>query len=125
MSDIWLLKEGNCFRNQVINMCGDNDSKQKHQLKFDGGNLETIRRIVDSQYGFTIIPELASLEMTDAQKEKIKFFPSPEPVREVSLIVRRSFMKRKLLNLLQDEILASIPEKILKNDKSQLITWRS
>lgn len=125
MSDIWLLKEGNCFRNQVINMCGTNDKDQKHQLKFDGGSLETIRRIVDSQYGFTIIPELASLEMHEGQLEKIRHFPSPEPVREVSLIVRRSFMKRKLLNLLQEEIIANIPKKILSNDKSQLITWRS
>ena len=124
-SDIWLLKEGNCFRNQVINMCGDHFTHKRHQLKFEGGSLETIKRIVDSQYGFTIIPELATIELTDLQKQKIKPFPSPEPVREVSLVVRRSFMKRKLLNLLQEEILAHIPKTIMENDNSQVISWRS
>ncbi len=124
-SDIWLLKEGNCFRNQVINMCGDHFTHKRHQLRFEGSSLETIKRIVDSQYGFTIMPELSTLEMTEDQKHKIRSFPSPEPVREVSLIVRRSFMKRKLLTLLQEEIIAHIPKTILKNDKSTIISWRS
>lgn len=124
VSDIWLLKEGNCFRNQVINMCRDHFYHKRHQLRFESGNLETIKKIVDRQYGFTILPELAVLELDENESRHVRKFPEPEPVREVSLVMRRNFMKKKLLDLLLETILENLPHTILQNKNQNIISWR-
>ena len=124
VSDIWLLKEGNCFRNQVINMCGDRFYHKRHQLRFESGNLETIKKIVDQQYGFTILPELVILDLTENESRHVRRFPDPEPVREVSLVMRRNVMKKKLLDLFHATILENLPDQLKNNKDKNIISWR-
>lgn len=125
LSDILLLKEGNCFRNQIINLCGEYATHKRHQLKFEAGCLETIKKMVDRQQGFTILPQLAVDGLTESEKRRVRQFPSPEPVREVSLVVRRNFMKKNLLELFFDTIKANIPPHIVVNPDVNTISWRN
>ena len=123
INEMWLLKEGHCFRSQVINICGDSELKEKNQLRFESGSLETLIRIVEKQYGYTLLPELATFDLPENRKKFVKDFKDPKPVREVSLIIHRSFMKRKLIELLQIEIQSNIPMSLKDKNRGRLIHW--
>ncbi len=123
INEMWLLKEGHCFRSQVINICGDTDLNSKNQLRFESGSLETLTRIVEKQYGYTLLPELATLDLSKNRQKFLKHFKNPKPVREVSLIIHRSYMKRKLIELLQLEIQSNIPQNMKDNNRGRLIHW--
>lgn len=126
ISDMWLLKEGHCFRSQAINICSDRIKQQPAQLRFESGSLETLRRIVEKQHGYTLLPELATLDFEQEQYEKhVRHFKNPQPVREVSIVLRRSFMKRKLIELLKGCILENIPDILKNKNRGKVIEWRN
>lgn len=122
-NEMWLLKEGHCFRSQVERICTDEESESR-QLKFESGSLETLIRIVENQYGYTLLPELAAWNLSKDKAAYTKRFQEPQPVREVSLAIHRSFLKRKLIDLFKNEILANLPDKFKQKDNNTLIQWR-
>jgi LysR family transcriptional regulator, hydrogen peroxide-inducible genes activator len=103
--EIWLLSDGHCFRDQVVNLCsflGTVDSQLP--FHFEAGSLETLMNIVDREGGITLIPELATLGMSEQKKDNVRSFSNLKPLREVSLVYSRHFAKHKLINLLWREI---------------------
>jgi len=50
---IWLLNEGHCMRNQIINLCSDHIQKLQAErpYRYDSSNVETLRRMVDRSGG--------------------------------------------------------------------------
>ncbi len=125
VNDMWLLKEGHCFRNQMVNICGESAMLNNHnQLKFESGSLETLKRIVEQQYGYTLLPELATLGLDEERRKYIRNFNEPRPVREVSLVIHRSFMKKKLIEALKEEIMENIPASLKDNMTGKLIHWK-
>jgi LysR family hydrogen peroxide-inducible transcriptional activator len=116
---LWLLTEGHCFRSQVMNLCGTDRLPTGHAgLRYETGSLETLIKLIDRQQGFTLLPYLATLDLDPVRKERLRPFESPQPVREVSLVTHRSFLKRRLINALQDEILLRLPQELLKKQRS-------
>jgi LysR family hydrogen peroxide-inducible transcriptional activator len=116
---LWLLEEGHCFRSQIVNLCELRKiSKEGSHFEYEAGSIETLRRMVEMNDGITIIPELATLDMPLRQTQLIRHFRRPVPMREVSLVVHRNYVKEKLIEVLKEEILQKVPEKIRKN-KSQ------
>lgn len=105
---LWLLEEGHCFRSQIMNIC---ELRRKEQLsvEYEAGSLETLKQLVDAQNGITILPELATRYLTEQQLLKVKHFVAPEPVREVSLVTHRHFVKQRLMEALKNEILLHLP----------------
>lgn len=123
--DIWLLSDGHCFRDQVINLCsfkGAADSALP--FHFESGSLETIMNIVDKEGGMTIIPELATIGMSESRFEHVRTFNDINPLREVSLVYSRHFAKYKLIELLWKEVVASMPEKLLQKNRGTIVEWR-
>ena len=111
---LWLLTEGHCFRNQVINLCGaDRQTNGATALRYETGSLETLIKLIDKQGGFTLLPYLATLDMEPHRRARLRPFESPQPVREVSLVMHRSFLKRKLINTFRTEILAHLPASLV------------
>lgn len=108
---LWLLSEGHCFRNQVMNLCGQ-ALRGAHPFRYETGSLETLMKIIDRQDGFTLIPYLATLDMPAARLRRVKSFVDPQPVREVSLVTHRSYLKKGLIDALLQEILAHLPEEL-------------
>ncbi|MBT1702135.1 hydrogen peroxide-inducible genes activator [Chryseosolibacter indicus] len=117
--NLLLLEEGHCFRGQVMNLCTAKSKKSHHQLNYQSGSFETLKAMVDNNYGYTLIPELA----VNAKNKHVKHFTSPEPVREVSLVVSNGFVKETLLEKLREAILKSIPQHFKKNDKYIRVRW--
>ncbi|MBN9299548.1 MAG: LysR family transcriptional regulator [Filimonas sp.] len=119
---LWLLEEGHCFRSQIINLCElRKTGKESSNFEYEAGSLETLRRMVDLNDGITILPELATQDMTAHQLKNLRHFKVPAPVREVSIVTHRDFVKRKLVSILKETILNAIPEKIKKNKKAQVV----
>lgn len=122
--EMWVLHQGHCFRNQVINICEDRVSEGYGQLRFESGSLETLKRIVEHQTGYTLLPELATYGMDASKTRYLKAFNEPQPVREVSLVTHRSFMKQKMIEVFKNEILENIPNSLKNKTKGQVINWQ-
>ena len=119
---LWLLEEGHCFRSQIVNLCElQKVSKEGSHFEYEAGSIETLRRMVDLSDGITIIPELATFDMTAKQQNHLRHFKHPAPVREVSIVVHRDYVKKKLIEVLRKEILAAVPEKIKKNKTQNVV----
>ncbi|MES2774553.1 MAG: LysR substrate-binding domain-containing protein [Bacteroidota bacterium] len=119
---LWLLEEGHCFRSQMVNLCELKKATIGNpHFDYEAGSIETLRRMVEIGDGITIIPELATLGMTDSQTQLIRYFKAPQPMREVSLVVHRDHVKRKLIELLKMAIIESLPEKVKKNKGRQVV----
>jgi len=112
LNDIWLLNEGHCFRDQAIELCKkvrDTGFANKNPI-FESGNLETLKRLVDKKFGYTLLPYLAIAEMPEGQRKKrIRLFKAPVPTREVSVVYSRSFLKKCTIEALANAIESSVP----------------
>ena len=120
---IWMLNEGHCMRNQIINLCSDQVQKLQadRKYRYESSNVETLRKMVDKNGGMTILPELATVEFYEDQMERIRYFEEVEPVREISLVTNDYFVRKRLLQSLMDEILDMIPEKMRVQKKNRKV----
>lgn len=111
---LWLLNEGHCLRNQVLDLCSDNVEKMQatRAYRYESSNVETLRKMVETNKGLTILPEFATFEFTEDRMEKVRYFEDPEPVREVSLVTNSHFVKMSLLNSVTESLLKLVPEKM-------------
>jgi LysR family hydrogen peroxide-inducible transcriptional activator len=112
-NQLWLLEEGHCFRSQVLNLCELRRSSDFH-FKYETGNIETLKRMVDKSDGITILPELAVMEFNKLQMKLVKRLKEPSPAREVSLVTHRDHLKMKLITTLRVEILSIVPKAMQK-----------
>ena len=119
---LWLLEEGHCLRSQIVNLCElRKASREGSHFEYEAGSIETLRRMVELNDGITILPELATLTLNSKQLELIRHFKKPTPMREVSLVVHRDFVKKRLIDALRKEINDSIPEKIRANKSAGVV----
>ncbi|MGB3779910.1 MAG: LysR substrate-binding domain-containing protein [Tunicatimonas sp.] len=123
MKQLWLLKEGHCFRDQVASFCGGL-LETSHHANFLSGSLETLKKIVDQHYGFTLLPELAVLDLPEAQRKNVRSFKNISPLRAVSLTYHRRFCKDKLVQMLRTEVRANIPQTLLEEGRGQVVRWK-
>ncbi|AOM76694.1 hydrogen peroxide-inducible genes activator [Pedobacter steynii] len=119
--NIWLLNEGHCMRSQVLNICRSTKDSRLQGLTYNTGSVETLIRMVDVNNGATLLPELALAELTNKQLSKVRYFRSPEPVREISLVTHKNFIKKRMLNALKEEILAIIPKTMKQKKRKDVV----
>jgi LysR family hydrogen peroxide-inducible transcriptional activator len=119
---LWLLEEGHCFRSQIVRLCElRKASKEGSHFDYEAGSLETLRRMVELNDGITILPELAVRDLTGKQRQLIRRFKRPAPMREVSLVTHRDFAKQRLVQTLHQEILRAVPEKVRQNKNQRVV----
>src|ERR1700744_62136 len=122
MEEMWVLNEGHCMREQVLNICQRRKSTKGFQhLEYNTGSVETLKRMVDENNGATILPELALAELTDKQLDKVRHFKEPEPAREVSIVVQNNYLKRRMIEALKAEILELVPKRMKSKKKKEVI----
>lgn len=122
---LWLLTEGHCFRHQVLNLCSYNlRNEEQLPFLFESGSLETLRRLVDAEGGFTLLPELATIDLPEENQFHVKRFTSPRPLREVSLVYSRHFAKQRLLQLLCSHLQAVVPPMLQDKDRGMVVEWK-
>ncbi len=119
---LWLLNEGHCMRNQVLNICQRKRSLQpKEAFEYNTGSVETLKRMVDANSGVTILPELSIAEFSAQELDHVRYFRSPEPVREISLVTQPDFLKRRALVALEKEILHVVPKRFQTNKRKSVV----
>ncbi len=102
---IWLLEEGNCFRDQTITICNFKEKNMEPEnLTFEGNSFETLLNLADQFGGYTLVPELYFNSMAKEKKQRTKLFELPYPVREISLVFNRPYAKRRSIKVLTIEI---------------------
>lgn len=122
LSELLLLTDGHCFRDQILNICGHNSSSNTLNFDYQSGSIEVLVNLVKQGVGYTLIPELALRQ--GSLKGQVRRFETPEPVREVSLVMHNSFAKEKLIDKLRSEIIANIPKSMLSKKRYVRVNWR-
>ncbi|WP_241558868.1 LysR substrate-binding domain-containing protein [Halobacteriovorax sp. HLS] len=118
---LWLLNEGHCFRAQVLKVCSMNfDGGSYKNLRFESGNLETLKNLVVQSSGYTLLPHLATLDLSAARKKMVKPFRKPVPTREVSIVYGRTFLKEKIIDALEELIVSVLPKEIHSHKGEEL-----
>jgi LysR family hydrogen peroxide-inducible transcriptional activator len=124
MEEIWVLNEGHCMREQVLNICQRRRATQGFQhFEYNTGSVETLKRMVDQNNGATILPELALADLSDKQLDRVRYFKSPEPAREVSIVIQRNYLKRRMIEALKNEILEFVPKRMKNKKKKDLMEF--
>jgi LysR family hydrogen peroxide-inducible transcriptional activator len=105
-----LLGAGHCFRDQVLDLCAtvrNSPNRSGLQRTFEGGSLETIRQMVASGVGITVLPATSIMPGAGASDLiRIRPFAKPVPGRRVAIAWRRSFPRPKAIEALRQAILA-------------------
>lgn len=101
-----LLSEGNCLRDQVIELC-QAQRKINVPYSFESGSLETLMRIVDNTSNMTIIPEMVIDFIPKEKHAQIKTLAKGATSRKITIAVRRTYVKRSLIAALKESIVAA------------------
>ncbi len=100
-----MLGAGNCFRDQVLDLCARAGAGESPQV-LEGSSLETIRHMVASGVGVTVMPA-SSVDgiRADDPLLRVKHFASPAPTRRVGLVWRSSFPRHKAIDTMRRALL--------------------
>ncbi len=106
---ILLLNSGHCFSNQVMQAC---PRLSRNGEILQGNSLDTIRNMVASNLGLTVLPASATIERYQNPLIKVVPFTKPAPKRQIALAWRKSYGREKAV----EEIAKSIRQlKVFSN----------
>jgi LysR family transcriptional regulator, hydrogen peroxide-inducible genes activator len=99
IDDLWLLQEGHCFRDQILELCEDlrSEGAGRRSVTFRSGNLETLKQMVNASGGMTLLPSLAVQSLKGTERDRVRPFVEPSPARIVRLVRRKTYLKRGLI----------------------------
>jgi LysR family hydrogen peroxide-inducible transcriptional activator len=104
-----LLGTGHCFRDHVLEVCPEfarfSSDAEGIRRSFEGSSLETIKHMVASGMGVTVVPQL-SVPREESQHLRFVPFSDPIPTRRVVLAWRRSFTRYEAIAALRNAIYA-------------------
>jgi LysR family transcriptional regulator, hydrogen peroxide-inducible genes activator len=121
--DLWVLQQGHCFRDQVLSLC-DQNKFDRINFHYESGSLEGLKNLVNRYQGVTLLPELAALELNEEERSRIRPFHGKSPTREVSLVLTRGFLKKRLVELLYTEITQSIPQEMTSKEHGVIVKFK-
>ncbi len=99
----WLkLDAGHCFSNQVMEFCPELNRYSQNTVQ--GNSLETIRNMVASGLGITVMPACASNPHPIDKLLKVVPFASPEPSRRVAIVWRKNFSRQPAIDVIKQAI---------------------
>lgn len=103
-----LLEDGHCLRDQALDVCSHSGA---HEMQgFRATSLETLRQMVASGSGITLLPELASKGAYGAARGvTVVPFARPAPVRRIGLVWRKTSARAAAIAALGDVIVDAVP----------------
>ncbi len=116
---LWMLDEGHCFRDQMVKFC-QLKSSQMSQVTYNLGSMETFMRMVEGGDGVTFIPGLAYFQLSEQQRELVRQFALPIPIREIVMLTNVNFIRKAILDAIVEEIRSSVPKSMLSLTTSQV-----
>ncbi|MEH6580678.1 MAG: hydrogen peroxide-inducible genes activator [Halioglobus sp.] len=107
---VLLMGEGHCFRDQVLEACPGlqdaiSNNHRNGQAVLEGSSLETLKYMVASGLGITILPASAATERHyEAENLVVRPFQQPGPTRTVALAWRTSCPRHKAIDMLTEAL---------------------
>lgn len=95
---VLLLNTGHCFSNQVTQACPELSRKGE---VLQGNSLETIRNMVASNLGITVLPAMATATRYQNPLLRVIPFAKPVPSRRIALAWRKSFVRTAAIEVLE------------------------
>ena len=112
-----LLGTGHCFRDHVLEVCPEyarfSSDAEGIRKSFEGSSLETIKYMVASGVGITVVPQLSVAKDTQQQVAYLAF-AEPVPTRRVVLVWRRTFTRYEAIAALRNTIYACPLEGVVR-----------
>ena len=104
-----LLGTGHCFRDHVLEVCPEyarfSSNAEGIRKSFEGSSLETIKHMVASGMGVTVVPQLSVPAEPQPHVSYVRF-SAPVPTRRVVLAWRRSFTRYEAIAALRNAVYA-------------------
>ena len=117
-----LLEEGHCMRAQIINLCElKKATSMINNVHYEAGSIETLKKLIETYSGITILPELAIKNLNEMQMKFVRYFKSPAPVREISLVTHRTFVKKRLIEALKKSIMNNLPASLKEKNPNLVL----
>lgn len=115
-SELWLLQEGHCFRDQVVSLCHDTvgSGEVTGPLHLETGSLETLRRLVTRSGGMTLLPGLTVQHLSREERKRVREFAEPRPSRLVRLVHPRGHLRRRAIEAFAGEVRKILPPELLR-----------
>ncbi|MBL4648723.1 MAG: LysR family transcriptional regulator [Aureispira sp.] len=102
---LWLLNEGHCLRTQVETICNLRTQRDDHwNLEYKSGTIDTLMKFVRKNHAITLLPYLATLDLSAEDLNYVHPIAAPQPAREISLVVHQHFVKKSVLISIQNSI---------------------
>ncbi len=107
---VLMMGEGHCFRDQVLEACAGlqeaiSERHSRGEAVLEGSSLETLKHMVASGLGITVLPEsAANLAQYGDRALATRPFVAPVPERTIALAWRVSFPRHQALDLLRDAL---------------------
>lgn len=110
-TELLLLGEGHCFRDQILNACHTlQQALNKQHKATQGSSIETIRMMVASGLGSSVIPKSAASGNRALPMLETRPFSEPRPGRTVALAWRASFPRTKAIDCLVSALQRCAPQ---------------
>ena len=109
---VLLLNSGHCFSLQVVESCPDLSKKGE---VLQGNSLETIRNMVASNLGITVLPKSATSDRYQNHLIKVIPFIKPIPSRTIAIAYRKSFVRMKAVEVIGEAV------RLIKTDTIEMI----
>ncbi len=101
LEKVLLLNNGHCFSNQVVEAC---PSLNRNGTVLHGNSLETVRNMVASNLGITVLPMSATSERYHSPLLKMIPFAQPVPTRRIALAWRKSFSRVAAIDAIAESV---------------------
>lgn len=107
---LWLLEEEHCLSMQVKKICelSHKRAERRVNIEFRAASIESLLKFTKANIGMTIIPYLASTELSKDDQNNLIAFTSPTPTRCIGLVTHKHFVKKNLSKELQRIIHESV-----------------
>lgn len=119
---LWVMKEVQCLRESAFSFC---KGRKRRRHVYEAGNIDTLIRIVDTNGGYTIIPEMHLPMLTDRQQTNVRVIEGDHlSWRKVSMYIREDYVRERTLNTVSDTLKKIVPQHMvdpsLKHHKIRL-----
>ena len=105
-----LIGEGHRFRDQVLEACPGlqqaiHENYARGNAVVEGSSLETLKHMVASGLGITVLPHSAAKEVTYGEHTlAVRPFADPGPTRSIALAWRASYPRPEAIDILNDAL---------------------
>lgn len=112
-SEILLLDDTHCLRDQVLQLCKSKLKVAPEKLRIQSASLQTLTEYIRHNEGYTLLPGLASKLLSASERAKnVRPIAKPVPSRKVSLVFHQARLKRSLIEALKTSIIEVLPEDV-------------